>query len=525
MSRGNPLHEGLPMTAAGASVAQHNKSLLNFLAVLFVGMGVFLAVPSSNASSGSGSAGDGSSETPDPDDQADHDDDSGSGDDVDDRSGSGSGDDGSSGSGGGDTGDDEGESDRQGSNSGKSSGHDDELGSKNATSSSGSGNQKGGSLDSSGNGSNAHGKSNSGSNSPASGTDRARVELRIETKENSRGERVRRGEVVVVSSRHDMAAAFAKGGFRIIEVFSLPSIGMNGYRISVPPRQTEESLLAKIRRADPNSIASFNHVYSPAGRPTLAIANVTSSVAPAAITHARIGLVDARVNAQHPMLRTVHVSAKEFGLASSGDQSHGTAVASRIAEVAPGANIVVASVFSELQNGDEIASVDAIARGLDWLSRNQIPVINLSLTGPANPVLQAMTSRLIAKGHVLVAAVGNEGPHAAPQYPAAYDGVVGVTAVDEQNKVYLYANQGAFVDFAAPGVNTYVATASGSVEIASGTSYAAPVVAVALAKLLSRPDEKESKKAQKKLADGAKDLGEPGRDPVYGFGVIQPSAE
>lgn len=512
MSHENPRY-GDPLTfGSGATVAQHSKSLLKILAVLFVGITVFLAIPAVYASSGSGSSGEGNSETPDPDEHDDHDDS-----DDDERDENDRDDEDRSGSGGGSS-DDDGDHDGSSGGSDDSESQDDDS------------DQRGSRSLRTNDGENTRGlaarnQTITGNSARTAESVISRAELRMETAENKRGERIRRGEIVVVSSRNDLAAVFARDGLRIIEVFRLRSIGMNGYRISVRPRESEEGLLVKIKKSDPNCTASFNHVYWPASRPTIALANKPSTAARAALTSARIGLVDARVDSSHPMLRKVHVSTREFGLASSDEYTHGTAVASRIAEVAPGANIVVASVFSELQNGDEIASVDAIVRGLDWLSRNEVPVMNLSLTGPANPVLQAVTSKLIAKGHVLVAAVGNEGPHAAPQYPAAYAGVVGVTAVDENNRVYIYANQGPFVDFAAPGVNTQVATASGSVETASGTSYAAPVVAVALARLLSKPDERESRNAQQKLADGAKDLGEPGRDHVYGFGVIDPNPD
>jgi subtilisin family serine protease len=301
----------------------------------------------------------------------------------------------------------------------------------------------------------------------------------------------------------------------------MPALGMAGFRISVPSKADSAKMLARLKLVDPKGIATFNHVYEPArGGATLSSATSVAMAPAAKRTQARIGLVDARVNASHPMLRNVRVSSKTFGIASSSDEEHGTAVASRIAEAAPGANLVVASVFSELSNGQEMASVDAIARALNWLSVNNVPVINLSLAGPPNPVLEAITAKLISKGHVLVAAVGNEGPHASPQYPAAYSNVVGVTAVDSENKIYLYANQGDYVDFAAPGVNTRVAANDSDLETVSGTSYAAPVVAAALARRLKQPDPYLAKQAERELAKSAQDAGEPGRDPVYGFGIV-----
>jgi hypothetical protein len=298
---------------------------------------------------------------------------------------------------------------------------------------------------------------------------------------------------------------------------------MSGLRIAVSYKQTGKQVIAALHKIDPKGISTFNHVYSPArGAASGEETEVRAGIAaiPAERTAARIGLVDAGVDATHPLLKGVKISARAFGMGATTVENHGTAVASRIAEVAPGATLVVASVFSEMKNGEEIASVDAIARGLDWLSRNDVPVINLSLSGPANPILEAVTARLIAQGHVLVAAVGNEGPHSAPQFPAAYENVIGVTAVDTKDRVYLYANQGSYVDFAAAGVNAKVAKSPGTVETVSGTSYAAPVVAVALARLLPHADPKKAEAAQNSLARSARDLGEPGRDPVFGFGVI-----
>ncbi len=92
------------------------------------------------------------------------------------------------------------------------------------------------------------------------------------------------------------------------------------------------------------------------------------------------------------------------------------------------------------------------------LREARVEIINLSLAGPDNPVL----ARAVADAHAadipLVAAMGNAGPRAEPAYPAAYEGVVAVTAVDAGHAVYRRAGQGLHVDFAAPGVG--IATAA-----------------------------------------------------------------
>ena len=540
---------------------QSNRSVLSFLAFLlatgFLAWSMTMAsasggsgssVPNSGSSgsgSGSGSSNSDSVDVPDPTIEDTSSSQSGSGDDTpdsgDDNSGASDSSSGDSNSGSSSEDDSSGSGDSSDSTESTSSGDSGDGGDKSESSNSvSSDNSTTSGSSGTGSGDGDHdavsssasvssgSRSTTQKNSSTSGQSAtvSKVESQMEIAENEHGERFRKGEVVVMSSRDDMASLIAKDGLKVIESFKLASFGLKGFRVAVPSSNDEAKVLARLKRLDPKSIATLNNLYSPARGDAVALSpTAAKGNGTAKRTNARIGLVDARVDSKHPLLRQVSVSARMFGIASSTEDNHGTAVASLIAASAPGANIYAASVFSELQNGSEIASVDAIARGLDWLAHNNVPVINLSLTGPANPILQAVTERLIEKGHVLVAAVGNEGPHAPAQYPAAYPGVIGVTAVDSNNKVYLYANQGSYVEFAARGVDTKVATASGQVEIASGTSFAAPIVAVALARMMPQPDRELAKRAEEQLAKSARDLGEPGRDSVYGYGVIGPEAE
>jgi len=546
-----------------------NRSRSILKAIAFLSAGLVLAWSASIAqasrspggsgstSGGSGSTSGGGDTIDAPDPKIDDSSDSGSDDSdkVDDSSDSSHGGSGDSSS---DNGDDDSDSHDSGTSggsgdSGTSGGSDDHSGSGDSGTSGGSGDNSssGGSGDSgssgrssdSGRSSGSSGTSGSGENADDHSSSRstqttadiksnsgrssaaAKVESHLEIAETEHGDRYVKGEVVVMSSKHDMASLMSKGGLKVIESFSLASMGLNGYRVQVPSNADEQKILGQLHKLDPKSIATLNHIYVPArGVTTTLPGDNAGAVAIASRrTNARIGLVDAHVDSKHPLLKSVRVASRVFGVANAAEDNHGTAVASRIAEVAPGANLYVASVFSEMSSGNEIASVYAIARGLEWLSVNKVPVINLSLTGPSNPILQNITSRLTAKGFLLVAAVGNEGPHAPAQYPAAYDGVIGVTAVDDQQHVYLYANQGSYVDFAAPGVNRVVATGAGKTETASGTSFAAPVIAVALARLLPRPDKALASKAEAELERQAKDLGEPGRDSVFGYGVIEPT--
>lgn len=335
---------------------------------------------------------------------------------------------------------------------------------------------------------------------------------------NEHGDRVRSGEVIFLSSRRDSAARARAAGFQVIEEERLTALRVRVMRISVPSGRSEDEVIRGLHSVDPKGTATFNHIYEPAGPaiPVSASAISNQRIKP---TKAKIGLVDAGVAAEHAMLARVTVTQRQFGEGGRRSDLHGTAVASRLAAAAPGASIWAANVFTTVLDGQDVASAYAIARGLDWLSRQQVAVINLSLAGPPNPVLEAIAKRMIAKGHILVAAVGNEGPRGAAQYPAAYDHVVGVTAVDARNRVYIYANQGEAVDFAALGVDAPVASST-AVEKVSGTSYAAPIVAAAFARRIAKPSPKQAQAALKALRKAARDLGAPGRDPVYGHGLI-----
>jgi subtilisin family serine protease len=166
--------------------------------------------------------------------------------------------------------------------------------------------------------------------------------------------------------------------------------------------------------------------------------------------------------------------------------------------------------------------VDSVAAGFGWLARQRVGVINVSLVGPRNALLERVVASLVSRGYLIVAAVGNDGPAAAPLYPAAYEGVLGVTAVDARHRVLLEACRGKHLDLAAPGADISGA-ASGAPEsyaTVRGTSFASPIVAGLLAKTLPTPDATTRARAVQTLTARAEDLGPRGRDDIYGAGLV-----
>ena len=92
-------------------------------------------------------------------------------------------------------------------------------------------------------------------------------------------------------------------------------------------------------------------------------------------------------------------------------------------------------------------------RALGWLSGHHPQVINISLVGPPNLLVQRAVQIVQSRGIQVVAAVGNDGPAAPPQYPASYPGVVAVTAVDAGGRALPEAGKPTHLDFAAPGAD------------------------------------------------------------------------
>jgi subtilisin family serine protease len=121
----------------------------------------------------------------------------------------------------------------------------------------------------------------------------------------------------------------------------------------------------------------------------------------------------------------------------------------------------------------------------------------------------------LAGGHLLVAAPGNDGPAAPPNYPAAYPGVIGVTSIDEKGKLELDANPSHAL-FAARGVNVRAASLPRGYASLTGTSYATPVITARLARLLRGSDAAGSPTAAvNTLIKTVDRLDAGGTNPVY----------
>lgn len=324
------------------------------------------------------------------------------------------------------------------------------------------------------------------------------------------GQAIVRDQVVAVDPSAEALADARAAGFGIGPEHDLEGLGLRIVVIHPPRGMDAAGALERLRSLDPAGTYDFNHLYfGSASRARGETSRGPRARAPAGV---RIGLIDSGVDPTHPALRAIDVHAWGCdGKPVPG--AHGTAIASLLAA----ATLYSADIYCGQPAG---GSATAFAAAMAWLARQPVPVINISLVGPDNRLLRRATEAMLAKGHVLVAAVGNDGPAAAPLFPAAYPGVIGVTAVDARRRALPEALRGPQVDFAATGSGVPAATLDGGWHEVRGTSFAAPAVARAAATLLDRGDPAVARNVRERLAAMAVDLGATGRDDTYGEGLV-----
>lgn len=319
-------------------------------------------------------------------------------------------------------------------------------------------------------------------------------------------------------------------------------------RFSTPPGVNLDAARARIEQEDPQALVDFNHYYLPEVEESQEGCSaqscdlvrdminwpkpLSSSLSPCGRA-TKIGLIDTAINPDHPAFRDANIEVLRIGndaLPRSGRQ-HGTAVAallvggseSRAPGLIPAAQLIAVDAFRKFSGSTDLASAFDLVAALDNLGTREVRVINMSLAGPENSVLGQMVAELVRRDIILVAAVGNAGPRAAPLFPAAYEGVIAVTAIDKMKRPFRRANQGPHVDFAAPGVDVWTAASVSGAKPKSGTSFAAPFVSAAAATLSAQKPDMSSAEITHMLASTSLDLGSSGKDPVFGWGLIDAS--
>jgi hypothetical protein len=315
----------------------------------------------------------------------------------------------------------------------------------------------------------------------------------------------RAGEVVVDDPTDTVIAAATAKGYRVIERGDVLGVGF--VRLAVPGEQSLKSAISDIRKL--GGEVSADQLHTPSG---------TTNDRPAPVANGDnilIGVIDGGVAGA--------AVSTGFAAGAPRDNDHATAVASLIAGSGavrgglPGARIASADVYGSDPAG---GNATAIAKALGWMVQQRVPVVTISLVGPANPLLAKVVAAAQARGLVIVAAVGNNGPAAPPGFPASYPGVIAVTGVDGRNRALIEAGRASHLDYAAPGADMMAAGIGGRAFRVRGTSFAAPLVAATIARFYPSPSPAAIGPAFKRVDAMARDLGPRGPDKIYGRGLV-----
>ncbi|RYD17131.1 MAG: hypothetical protein EOP88_28195, partial [Verrucomicrobiaceae bacterium] len=208
----------------------------------------------------------------------------------------------------------------------------------------------------------------------------------------------------------------------------------------------------------------------------------------------------------------------------SAQHGHGTAVASMIIGansltpgVAPGAELFSVRIANDLGQSDSFLLAQGIVAAVD----SGAQLINISMASPGDSALVRNAIEYArAAGSLIIAAAGNNGLDRV-SYPAANAGVIAVGAVDALGNHLDFSNSGQQLAISAPGFGVNAAWTGDQSASVNGTSFSSPIVAGAIAALMSQPGSSKltARQATDLLFEYLNDGGESGTDAAFGAGM------
>jgi hypothetical protein len=205
------------------------------------------------------------------------------------------------------------------------------------------------------------------------------------------------------------------------------------------------------------------------------------------------------------------------------DDGHGTAVAALAGGLAPdAAGVAPAANLLSIRVTDTSGTSDifTVSQGIVAAVNAGAKIINISLGSYATgAILEAALTYATERGALIVAAAGND-QAAQLAWPAAYPGVISVGAVDKAEQQVTFSNSGSQLQLSAPGYGVQTAWLDGARAYVDGTSASAPLVAGAIAAVMSQNASLTAQQAADLLMRTASDGGAPGVDPAFGRGIL-----
>lgn len=342
------------------------------------------------------------------------------------------------------------------------------------------------------------------------------------------------GEILIAEPPTGFEDKIRSAGFGVLEHIRLNRLNMSFVRISTPSGMSVQDAIKQLGILLPGAIIDANHQFeASAGGGAIAGSNAREmagwdTLSPTCGQGLVLGQIDSGVDMAHPALVGQNIDYQAFTKPGRepGPPDHGTAVAGMLVGKAdwggllPGAKLYAANMFEMNEDGQKVGSTIGLLKAIDWLASKNVDAVNLSIAGSDNKIVHEAFEMAHKSGLMMVASVGNWGSATKPAYPAAYDFVIAVTATKGKELIYSHANQGNYVDFAAPGVAIYTAESGGGGKAQSGTSFATPYITVMAAILNNAGKTPTPDDLRKALSTATRDLGKSGKDDIFGYGYV-----
>lgn len=309
----------------------------------------------------------------------------------------------------------------------------------------------------------------------------------------------------VLLSAPDMAQAeaqrrkLASVGVRIVYRKRLTGLGAVLSVFQVPEGLDQQQFADQLRGEFPDTTVETNQRYRLMGQPSQADVKhygqrMLGLTIPSSCTASiQLAMLDSGVNALIPPLNGRSIRFTDVTGAKKLPRNHGTAIATLLISsdpafpgLLPKASLEAIGVFAVDSNGEPETRTDWVLLGLDHLAQLQPApqAVNMSFGGNYSAYIKSAID-FLAPRMLFVAAAGNAGTED-KVYPAAYDNVIAVGAVDARQRRSRSSNFGAHVRLYAPGEDIWVSGADSRGFFASGSSYATPFATAALAVLRQR---------------------------------------
>ncbi len=247
-----------------------------------------------------------------------------------------------------------------------------------------------------------------------------------------------------------------------------------------------------------------------------------------------VAVVDSGVY-KHPFLKDRIVEGgRDFiddDMKPDDEHSHGTHVAGTIVDCTPGLNVKILPV--RVLGSNNRGSNLVISLGVHYAAEQGAEIINMSLGGAKNQVVDNAVRYAVHKGCTVVVAAGNDSSNTENVSPAHMEECITVAAINDQLEKADFSNWGESVDFAAPGVDIlscvprfFMGIQYGDAKgIMRGTSMATPHISALAAMIKLENPSVTSEGIQNIMIENSMDLGEAGRDLDYGWGMPDFSKE